>query len=240
MDLDPEARRILSLAREARTPSPEDKARVERRLAMSIGAGVLATTATATTVAAGQAAQGVLVGKVVTLGALKWWLGGSAVLIAALGGAAVVATPTPKENRPAEERVVAVAEEAREDPEAPAPETGEVTEPAQAEPAAERAVAPKRKPSRARGDSLQKELALLHRAHAAWRNGEPQAALKLVREHKRRYPTSNLELERDALEVLSLCELGKSDRAARIARDLLTRAPNTPLRASIEESCALR
>ena len=51
MDLDPEARRVLELAREARTPSIEDKERVARRLAAGSGCRSIAG-------AAGAAAQG--------------------------------------------------------------------------------------------------------------------------------------------------------------------------------------
>ncbi len=50
-DLDPEARRVLELAREARTPSDEDKQRVSRRIAAGLGLSVVAG-------AAGVAAQG--------------------------------------------------------------------------------------------------------------------------------------------------------------------------------------
>jgi hypothetical protein len=236
MDLDPEARRILSLARAARTPTSEDKKRVERR--MALGAGVVA--GTVTTLAAGQAAANGTLGKVAALGALKWWLGGSAVVVAVASYAAVELAPRPP-REPHVQRARVVAPAVVEAPEVvePVPVAAPVAEVAHepSEPA------PARQPRRRRverSDALATEVELLHRAQAAWRNGQARGALDLVREHEKRFPGSSLRLERDTLAVLTLCELGKKEQAARIARELIARAPASPLRASVEESCALR
>jgi hypothetical protein len=81
MDLDPEARRIVDLARQARTPSAEDKARVERRFALALGI----TAGAASAAASAQAASGLGAGKSAgTVLALKWWGAGGTVLAAAL------------------------------------------------------------------------------------------------------------------------------------------------------------
>jgi hypothetical protein len=90
------------------------------------------------------------------------------------------------------------------------------------------------------GDSLAAELELLHRAQTAWRARDAAGALSLLREHQSRYPHSQLDLERDALHALALCELGRSGEAARIAHSVIARAPHSPLRASLEQSCALK
>jgi hypothetical protein len=237
MDLDPEARRILSLARAARTPSGEDKARIERRL--GIGAGVLA--GTVTTLAAGHAAANGTLGKVATLGALKWWLGGSAVVVAVASYAAVELSPAPRGEAPVRARHVAVA------PQEPVaePEAAEVAPEAAEEPAVREALplpqrAHRRKHHARSEATVGNEVDLLHQAQVAWRNGQAHGALELVREHERRFPGSSLSLERDTLLVLTLCELGRKEQAARIARDLLARAPSSPLRSSVEQSCALR
>jgi hypothetical protein len=250
MDLDPEARRILSLARAARTPSAADKARVERRLAVS--AGVVA--GSITTLAAGQAAANGTLTKVAAFGALKWWIGGSAMLVAVASVAAVQLTPAPHEAAPAKPRhAAAVAHEA---PVVAAPV--EAAEPVQALPAppvagfdeapvtvGEALPPPQRvhEHRRHHGAAVALptgEVELLHQAQVAWRSGQAKSALELVREHERRFPGSSLSIERDTLTVLSLCELGRKEQAARLARELLTRAPNSPLRSSVEESCALR
>jgi hypothetical protein len=40
--------------------------------------------------------------------------------------------------------------------------------------------------------------------------------------------------------VFALCDLGRAEEAHKIAAQLLSKAPSSPLRASLEESCALR
>jgi hypothetical protein len=89
-------------------------------------------------------------------------------------------------------------------------------------------------------DTLAAELDLLHRAQVAWRSRDAASALALLNEHRARYPRSTLQLERDALQVLTLCELGQQAEAKRLAGSVLSRAPHSPLRASLEESCALK
>jgi hypothetical protein len=240
MDLDPEARRILSLARAARTPSAADKARIERRL--GIGAGVLA--GTVTTLAAGHAAANGTLGKVAALGALKWWLGGSAVVVAVASYAAVQLTPAPRGEGLASARGARHVAVAPQEPVAEPEVVEAAPEAVEAPPESVREVAPQRvhrKKHHARSEAVHgNEVDLLHQAQVAWRNGQAHGALELVREHERRFPASSLSLERDTLAVLTLCELGRKEQAARIARDLLARAPSSPLRSSVEQSCALR
>ena len=239
-DLDPEARRVLSLAQEARTPSAEDKARVEKRLLLALGAAaVAAPTAVAAKSAVGAGALKGGSGLV----ALKWWLLGSAfMVVAAVGGYAAL---SPSE---APTKIVRSSPSTRAQP-VPSPALAPQPEPELEQAPAEATVPageseprlPKpRKPARASGDPLATELALLHRAQSAWRTGQAQEADALLREHQRRFPRSALALERDALRVLTLCELGQKPRAERLARQLLARAPSSPVRASIEQSCALR
>jgi hypothetical protein len=237
MELDAESRRILELARGARTPSEEDKARVEHRVAMALGlsaaAASLAPVAHAASGAgAAKAATGVV--------ALKWWLGGSALLVAAAASylslsshapQTVQRAPKPEAHAAAPTSVPTVA-----DPVAPLTAVPAQVEPSQ-EPAARHFEHRRRNPH---GDSLAAELDLLHRAQGAWRAREAGSALSLLEEHRARYPHSALGLERDALQVLTLCELSRKDDAARLARSVLARAPRSPLRASLEQSCALK
>ena len=63
---------------------------------------------------------------------------------------------------------------------------------------------------------------------------------RLLTAHRARYPRSALRSEREGLQVLSLCELGRTTEAARVGRRLLERSPKSPLRAAIEQSCALK
>jgi hypothetical protein len=112
--------------------------------------------------------------------------------------------------------------------------------PASAHAALQPTLATDERPQSAASVTLDAELDLLHRAQMAWRAREAAAALALLNEHRARFPRSTLQLERDALQVLTLCELGKTAAAARLARSVLAAAPHSPLRASLEESCALK
>jgi hypothetical protein len=62
------------------------------------------------------------------------------------------------------------------------------------------------------------ERALLERARSALARREPALAMDAVEEHRRRFPSSQLAEERDALGILSLAADGKMD-AARAALD---------------------
>ena len=163
MDLDPEARRVLSLAQEARTPSDDDKARVEKRLALALGAAAIAapTAVAAKSVAGAGLAKGA--GGLLTL---KWWLGGVAVLAVAAGGY-VAMSQRPASPRPrAPAQVVAARPSAPAATPLPSAQPGaqavQVDEPApaRAEQAAPRAPqAPRR--AQAAQDPLAAELTLL-------------------------------------------------------------------------------
>jgi hypothetical protein len=253
-DLDPESRRLLALARRARTPSAADRARVAQRLALAIGvsAGTTSSPAAVQAAAGSQAAAGcseaggssaTAAGGAKVVAASAAWsastLGIAGVLLLTAAGAYLTFA------RPA-----AVAPSSR------------VAEPRQtlSQPsvAATRAPAlPLKEPSatvapsfpvathsrlhqhRSGSETLPLELELLHRAQVAWRDHAAAQALELVERHARSYPRSALRTERETIEVLALCELGRSDQASRVARALLKRAPDSPARAAIEESCAL-
>jgi RNA polymerase sigma-70 factor (ECF subfamily) len=88
--------------------------------------------------------------------------------------------------------------------------------------------------------SLGRELDLLHGAQAAWRERDSEKTLLLLDQHARRYPKSELRDERGALRVLALCELGRGREARRLGQLLIRRAPSSPVRATIEESCAFQ
>jgi hypothetical protein len=77
----------------------------------------------------------------------------------------------------------------------------------------------------------------LHEALAASRSGNAARALELAREHAKRYPSSRLGLERSAIEVRSLCSLGRAAEARKIADRLRAQAPSSPLIASLKDTC---
>jgi len=239
-DLDPEARRILALARSARTPTAADK----RRVALSLG---VMTAASGLTVAhAAETASAVKSGSM--LASVKLWIGGGALVLATAGGFVALSKPQPTASKatPAASTAAPAAAPVTEAPSAPLVTELAAVDPARSVPG--RSVLPPRATraaangraasSRKAADTLAQELDLLHRAQSAWRGREPAEALSLLDEHASKYPRSELRLERGALKVLTLCELGRERAASRLARALLRRAPNSPARAAIEESCA--
>jgi hypothetical protein len=86
-------------------------------------------------------------------------------------------------------------------------------------------------------DDLAQELSLLHQALAASRSGNAASALTLAQQHAQRYPNSRLRNERDAIEVRSLCSLGRGAEAKKIAERLRARAPNSPVSAALQDTC---
>jgi hypothetical protein len=82
------------------------------------------------------------------------------------------------------------------------------------------------------------ELTLLQRAQRALAGGAPGVALSLAGEHATRYPRSQLSRERDAVRVFAYCALGRTAEARALAGEILKSAPRSPVRASLEQSCA--
>ncbi len=234
-ELDADARNILELARQARTPTSADKARVGRLL----GSALLLSGSTAHATSSGAATK--VVG---TALAAKW---AGVVLLAFVGAAGVVgwrAWHAPHRSAVQEAPAAVATDPAT--PENPAQGNGvvarrsahetETSVPA-AELAAPRAVSPG---ARATGvhATLSEELDLLHDAQAKWRAGNATSALALLAEHRQRFPRSQVAPERDALTVLCLCATHRTAEARKLARRFLQGAPHSPLRASIEDSCA--
>jgi hypothetical protein len=89
-------------------------------------------------------------------------------------------------------------------------------------------------------DPLLAELSLLRQAQQALRDGQARRALELAERHASLYPRSQLALERGALRVFAFCALGRKADARALANELLAAAPRSPLRTSLEESCAMR
>jgi hypothetical protein len=233
--MSPQARRILQLAREGQTPSADDK----DRLRGAIGAGIAATAVavqTANAVASG-AHTGSAAASVKAAGALAlgtWARTGvlSALTLASAGGATYAWV------RHAERaHEVTVAR-----PAASPPSSAVASEPPLATVAPAAPAEPVPEPH-ARGpahDPLAAEVALLQRAKQAWQAGKPSVALGLVQRHAQLYPRSQLAAERDAVTVFALCSLGRTSEAHDVATQLLAKSPHSPLRKSLEDSCALR
>ncbi|MDH5676361.1 MAG: hypothetical protein OEZ06_29855 [Myxococcales bacterium] len=82
------------------------------------------------------------------------------------------------------------------------------------------------------------ELELMTRAQRLARS-QPAAALEVLSQHERDYPSGLLAQERDALRIDSLTLLGRRQQARRLARDFVTHYPSSPQRPRFEALLAM-
>jgi hypothetical protein len=228
-ELNADAKRLVSLARQARTPGAADKRRIAERLAVPLAAGAAVGTAASTAKAVGVKAL---------LGGLGVKVAAAVVVTAALATAVLTQLP----QRPATAPVPSPPSSLVRAPapvESPAPVVSAAPEPlASAAPSSKRAAAPSVRSNASTAHELEEEAALLHQAQAAWRAGQSAVALELANEHAQRFPRSQLSNERDVLRVLSLCKLGQVDSAKRVGARLLRSAKGSPWYQSVADSCA--
>jgi len=207
-DMNPEARRVVDLARQARTPGDADKRRVRQAIALGLGA---ATAGAASSVAASASAVGKGAGILVGLRGIV------ALVLVASAGAGTAVWVRAHGRGPVASPVIS----------APVVVAPSIIPLAAA-------------PATAATDPMLAELSLLRQAQQALRDGHAAQALALAQRHETLYPASQMRLEGRALEVFSYCALGRKADARRLATALLAGAPRSPLRNSLEESCAMR
>jgi hypothetical protein len=251
MELKSDARRVLALAKAGRTPSAGDKARVQQRLALALAASAAAAAAVAPAsagVAVASAGAGSAAAKPLSVyAALHAWIAGAALLAALTTGYLLLpASSSAPRARPVPSVPSTVLPARFDAPAAPpasviaaAPLAPAARAPEQAPDPATHTHAPR---ARIKLDPtpLAAEIELLQRAQLAWREGAAAEALALLARHQHQFPHSQLALERDALRILSLCGVGEQARARSLAKQLLARSPEAPMRTSIERSCALQ
>lgn len=85
--------------------------------------------------------------------------------------------------------------------------------------------APEEPPSMS--ESRRRERVLLRQAQSALVRSQPDDALSALARHRRRFPTSALAEERDALEVDALFAAGRAEDAAAAARRFITAYPGS-------------
>ncbi len=223
------ARNVVDIARSARTPNDRHRDRAYQALVAGLGG----TVAVGTTKVASAAAKVALKG---TFAWLKWAIP-AAVLASGAGGyvwysrAAVATSPTAHAPTVVAPAPVAPVVAPNVEQAAP-PSPSVVSEASSAAPSPQ--VKPAPRPS---GDALVQEISLLHQALAASSSGNAARALELAREHAQRYPKSRLSVERSAIEVRSLCSLGRPAEARKVADRLRSQAPSSPVSAALKDTC---
>jgi len=238
-ELRPGARELIDLARVAQTPSDAHRERAFEALMVGLGAAASGTPSAAST-------AGKLAGKS-GFAWLKWALPAAVVASGIVGLGGYVTRPHPSSTvvtKPDDHSsTIPSAPNVASAPSAdlrPAPGTALSAAPAASVTAEASALAASKAPAltkSAAADDLGQELALLHQALAASRSGNAAGALSLAQQHARQYPNSKLRVERDAIEVRSLCQLGRAAEAHKIADRLRAQTPNSPVSAALEETC---
>ena len=208
--LSPELKQLVLAGKSAISPTEADSARVLEALRARLGdAAVLGTEAGQ---AAAGSSTGFVFGKVAGIGIAGLAVIGGLWLFAARNQHTVSSEPQAIPSVAAEISAKAAL--------IPSAAASSVPVSPQLDPAAsssnktERAVA-----SRHARDNLSEEVAILSRAETELHGGKPDAALRLLNEHERRFGNGLLAEERIAARVQALCALGRTAEAeAQLAR----------------------
>ncbi len=253
-DLGPEARGLFARARGDLAPREDDRRRVEKALAARLGVAVgsaVAVTAV-TSVAKGAAGASMSAGPVAgasvgLFGTGKWVIAMVALAGIGVGGASIyrarTALPPPvavaRTTAPTSAMTTATTAIEVAPPPSPAPsaEIVATAEPAEsAVPFSEIVATPKGAPKQPTG-SVAEEAKLIRDANAALHGGNAAAALGLLDEHMKKFPSGVLSEERSAVRIFALCALGRVGQAQGESVRFLKWHPNSPFAKSIRESC---
>ena len=206
---------------------------VEERMWAAIAAGPVAATVAETATAAATTAASGGSGLVLRLGLAVALVGGGTTV-------AVVAMQPDAAPQPA--TTTAAADEpksARDSVDTPEPELQSVpqaVEPVPVQPESSKP-AQRRRPSPT-GASLADETKLLRAAKFALSQGNARVARRRLSEHKRRFPKGELTELRMALEVSTLCALGRDRQADTVAKRFLSRFPDSALAPKVRQRCS--
>ena len=88
-------------------------------------------------------------------------------------------------------------------------------------------------------DPLAAEAALVERARAAVKRGEPSLALELLERHEREFPDGRLNDERRVTRVLALCSVGKKAQARGEAQAYARQSSRADLAQRLVDACPL-
>jgi len=248
-ELGPETRALLDAARSGDEPTPEDHARVKRRVWAQIGVAVGAAAGASAGAAASNA--GATGAKAVAASAARAWLtwkGLAVVAVAAGVGAGAYALARAWSAPPQSSGVVQIASPTAAGSTVPAatpPADSASATPADSTPVVDVGQLPVAAPPSASGaaaapassGSLQDELALIRAADAALRAGNPARALALTDEHARRFPRGALSEERAGMRILALCAMGNASSSGAAA--FLASHAGSPLAPRIRTACGL-
>jgi hypothetical protein len=250
-DLSPQARRLVDASRGGDDPTSQDSARVKKALVAGIAASALSVPTSAAAASRAGALSHGGAGAVTSTKMAAWVASGAAVGLATAGTwVAITGSWSHDAPRAPAALITTSAPAVPPVPAAPNTPIPPIEDPEAVPPLS--AAAPPAKASRQKAtpsvaavaarapqsSSLAAETALLQAARAALGSGDAHGALALLRQHAREYPSGALVEERLASQVFAACALGQRADAARAAAELIRRAPSSPLRARVLDSCA--
>lgn len=211
-DLSPEARAILDAGRSAHDPDAQARARVRD--------AVRARIAHTPPQASGSLAK-----------ALPW-------AVAALCVTALVAWRASRDAPPPPPRTVIEAPAVRVPATVTPPVRAPVDAPAVAAPAVVAPAVARRPVVPRDDDTLAEELRLVNSARRSLAAGQPQAALRALDEHARRFPRGQLVEERDVARALARCAQTPSSERIAVAEAFAAAHPRSPAIARVRHACA--
>jgi hypothetical protein len=217
-ELGPNAKDLVEAGRTAFKPNEADRARVLQILLPKLGAS-LAPGAVLATKSFGQG----------TLAKLSLALVGAGVI----SGGLMISVP--EDNQPSAVATAVVMDATAPATDSPPPDVPSVTPSSETKPAVAEAPVTRTRAE----DRLADEVEILSRAGASLRSGQPNAALKALNEHQRRFPSGVLSQERSAARVQALCALGRKSEGVRELQRLERKAPGSPHVARARKACAV-
>lgn len=153
----------------------------------------------------------------------------SYALVAAAGAGTALTAVAPPPPRVIVQRVFV-----QPSPPAAAPARVEAPTPVSAPTPASPATPPAPQISRSGAAGSHDEISDFQRASAV-SSTRPAVALRLLADHRRRWPTSELALTRDAMEAELLARTGETERARTVAQRVVAQSPQSPEAARVRE-----
>jgi hypothetical protein len=229
MELGPEEKSLIAVARDSHAPTETQRARVRKALDTKLAAGMAAPLLATSSAMA-------MVGKVGAGVAILMVLGSTAAYVATSGPGHKAAAPqvrlrsTPA-RPPMAAPVPAPVPPTAVRPSAPTPNDSRPGAARPRVPSVRRAAGPAALPD------LAGELALLTQISNATKRGDVAGAEHLLADYDRQFPLAQLAEERAATGILLECAAGRTASARAQARRFFEHWPRSPLVARINSSC---
>ena len=226
-DMNPAARRVLERAKAAQPRAPEG-------MRERVRSAVLEAVAHPNSSPGSEA--GAARSSVTARWLAKPWFSVTLLMLSGLGLAGVMrvtsSAPPPKSTAPDPERLTTGPEQ----PPPGVPSSEPLAPAAPSQPSLQlSAASPERETSAAPAPDLRAEMAWLARAEAALRKRDPSTALRELEAQRARFEQGQLRAEREGLELIARCMLGRSVSPA--LASYLASAPDGVLVARVQRAC---